>query len=128
MRERGLKMTVPGSFELPDLHDAVACMLLGEVEERAVHDADVYTGAMRLDRLDAPCVAVGASGGRSRCRIYRKASSSTARKPEPVLVLIRGVPVEEVARVKTRWLRSPLAGRQSRDALKPMTTHTGWFS
>ena len=50
MREREAKMIVPDSFELPDLHDAVAGTAVGDVEEREISDVYYDTVDLRLAR------------------------------------------------------------------------------
>ena len=50
MREREVKMMVPDSFELPDLHDAIAGASLGDVEERVIDDTYHDTPDLRLAR------------------------------------------------------------------------------
>ena len=50
MRERKVKTIVPDSFELPDLHDAVAGASLGDVEERVIDDTYHDTPDLRLAR------------------------------------------------------------------------------
>ena len=50
MREREVKMVVADSFELPDLHDAVAGASLGDVEERVIDDTYYDTADLRLAR------------------------------------------------------------------------------
>ena len=50
MREREVKMIVPESFELPDLHDVVAGASVGDVEEREISDVYYDTVDLRLAR------------------------------------------------------------------------------
>ena len=50
MREREVKMLVPGSFELPDLEGAIAGATLGDVEEPLIEDTYYDTPDLRLAR------------------------------------------------------------------------------
>jgi CHAD domain-containing protein len=118
MREREVKMIVSDSFELPDLHDAVAGASLGDVEERVIDDRYHDTPDLRLARwgctlrhrscegwtvkiprpskgvvLDREEVAFGGDPGVPPDRALKIVSSLT-----------RGVDVEEVARLRTRRL------------------------
>jgi len=118
MREREVKMIVPDSFELPDLDDAVAGAMLGEVEEWVIDDTYYDTPDLRLVRwgctlrhrngdgwtvkipgpskgvvLDREEVAIGGDPGVPPSRALALVSSLT-----------RGVDIEEVARVQTRRL------------------------
>jgi len=123
MREREVKMIVPGSFELPDLDDAIAGATLGEVEEPVIEDTYYDTPDLRLARWG--CTLRHRSGEGWTVKIPRPSKGIVLDREEvafsgdpgdpPVRAealvssLTRGVAVEEVARVRTlrsvrRWM------------------------
>ena len=118
MREREVKMIVPDSFELPDLHDAVAGASVGDIEEREISDVYYDTVDLHLARwgctmrrrvgegwtvkiprpskgilLDREEVAFGDDPGDPPAAALRLVSSLT-----------RGADVDVVARLRTRRL------------------------
>jgi len=118
MREREVKMIVPDSFELPDLHDAVAGASLGDVEERVIDDTYHDTPDLRLARwgctlrhrrgdgwtVKIPSPSKGVVLDREEVGFGGDAGVPPIRALNLVSSLTRGVDVEEVARVRTRRL------------------------
>jgi len=118
MREREVKMIVPDSFELPDLHDAVAGAMLGEVEERVIDDTYYDTPDLRLARwgctlrhrsgdgwtVKIPGPSKGIILDREEVAVSGDPGIPPSRAVALVSSLTRGVAVEEVAKVRTRRL------------------------
>ena len=118
MREREVKMVVADSFELPDLHDAVAGASLGDVEERVIDDTYYDTADLRLARwgctlrhrggdgwtVKIPGPSKGVILDREEVVLDGDPGVPPARALNLVLSLTRGVDVAEVARVRTRRL------------------------
>jgi CHAD domain-containing protein len=118
MREREVKMLVPGSFELPGLHGAVAGASLGDVEERLINDVYYDTPDLRLARWGCTLRHRGGEGwtvkipGPSKGVVLDREEVVLGGDPgvPPVRALnlvsslTRGVDVAEVARVGTRRL------------------------
>jgi len=118
MRERELKMMVPDTLELPDLHDAVAGASLGDVEERVIDDTYFDTADLRLARwgstlryrtgdgwtVKIPRSSKGTVLDREEVAIAGEPGSLPVRALNLVSSLTRGVEVEEVAQVHTRRL------------------------
>lgn len=123
MREREVKMVVPGSFELPDLDGTIAGTTLDEIEEPLIEDTYFDTPDLRLARWG--CTLRHRSGEGWTVKIPRPSKGVVLDREEvgfsgdrgvpPVRAvalvssLTRGVAVEEVARVRTlrqvrRWL------------------------
>jgi len=123
MREREVKMLVPGSFELPDLDGIIVGATLGEVEEPLIEDSYFDTPDLRLARWG--CTLRHRSGEGWTVKIPRASkgvvldreevafSGDPGDPPERAVALVssltRGVALEEVARVRTlrlarRWL------------------------
>jgi len=116
MREREVKLIVPDSFELPDMHDAVAAASFGEVEERVIDDTYYDTLDLRLARWG--CMLRHRSGDGWTVKIPRPSKGIVFDREEVVFggdpgvppvsalnlvsSLTRGLDVEEVARVRTR--------------------------
>lgn len=118
MRERELKMIVPDSFELPDLHDAVPGASAGDVEEREISDVYYDTADVRLARWG--CTLRRRVGEGWTVKIPRPSKGIVLDREEvlyrdepgdpPVAALnlvsslTRGADVEVVARLQTRRL------------------------
>jgi CHAD domain-containing protein len=118
MREREVKIVVPDSFELPDLHNAVAGASLGDVEERVIDDTYHDTADLRLARWgctlrhrDGDGWTVKIPGPSKGVILDREEVVFDGDPGEPpvsalnlVSSLTRGVAVAEVARLRTRRL------------------------
>jgi CHAD domain-containing protein len=118
MREREVKMMVPDSFELPDLHDAIAGASLGDIEERVIDDTYYDTPDLRLARwgctlrhrtrdgwtVKIPRPSKGIVLDREEVTFRGDPGPPPVRALNLVLSLTRGADVEEVARIRTRRL------------------------
>jgi CHAD domain-containing protein len=118
MREREVKMIVSDSFELPDLHDAIAGASLGEVEERVIDDTYHDTADLRLARwgctlrhrsgdgwtVKIPGPSKGVILDREEVALDGDPGVPPVRALNLVSSLTRGADVDEVARVRTRRL------------------------
>jgi CHAD domain-containing protein len=118
MREREAKMIVPDSFELPDLHDAVAGASVDDVEEREISDVYYDTVDLRLARWG--CTLRHRVGEGWTVKIPRPSKGIVMDREEvafgddpgdpPVAALqlvsslTRGADVDVVARLRTRRL------------------------
>ena len=115
MREREVKMLVPGSFELPDLDGAIEGATLGEIEEPLIEDTYYDTPDLRLARWGCTLRHRGGKGwtvkipGPSKGIVLDREEVAfsgdpgvpPARAVALVSSLTRGVALEEVARVRT---------------------------
>ena len=118
MREREVKMIVSDSFELPDLHDAVAGASAGDVEVREISDVYYDTVDLRLARWG--CTLRERAGEGWTVKIPRPSKGIVLDREEVVFrgdlgdppiaalnlvsSLTRGADVDVVARLQTRRL------------------------
>lgn len=121
MREREVKMVVAHSFELPDLHDAVAGASVGDAEVREISDVYYDTVDLRLARWG--CTLRERAGEGWTVKIPRPSKGIVLDREEVVFrddpgdppvaalnlvsSLTRGALVDVVARLRTRRLVRP---------------------